>query len=224
MAELLKTAVVAYKAPSSSKSTAVRRLVRSVGVGVVSMGMVGVFAFPAYAVPEVAGTPDGAVVAQSFISANAEGVIPGGAVSAELIPVVEEPAVAPATAAAPVRSGWLNDIPAGAGAHGLVAAARAQLGVYQDCTDLVQNSLAAIGLTTSRLNGGPDLGVGSFAAFGSQVTDGNYAPGDILLWGNYHAAIYIGNGQAVHGGFGGNQTVIASAFIDGTPSKVIRVG
>lgn len=223
MTELLGTAVVVRSAPSS-KATAAKRIARMVGVGAVSVGMVGVFAFPAYAVPEVQGTPDGAVVSQSFVTEDADAAIPTGSVSAELIPVVEEPAQAPATAGAAVSANWLGDIPAGAGAQGLVSAALAQVGVNQDCTDLVQNSLAAIGLTTSRLKGGPDLGVHSFAAFGKHVTNGNYAPGDILMWGNYHTAIYIGNGQAVHGGFGGNRTVVASAFIDGTPTMVVRVG
>ena len=86
-----------------------------------------------------------------------------------------------------VSRGYSVDIPAGAGADGIVNAAYAQLGVAQDCTDLVQNSLSAIGLVASRLNGGPDLGtsVGAWAAYGYQVHDGAYAPGDILIWPGY---------------------------------------
>lgn len=106
------------------------------------------------------------------------------------------------------------DVPAGQGAQGVVAAAKAQLGVQQDCTDLVQNSLAAVGLTTRRDQGGFDLGTGiwQYDKFGSRVSLDSLAPGDILVYGNAgsgtHVAIYIGDGQAVHGGFKGS-TVIA---------------
>lgn len=106
------------------------------------------------------------------------------------------------------------DVPAGQGAQGVVAAAMAQLGVQQDCTDLVQNSLAAVGLTTRRDQGGFDLGTGiwQYDKFGPRVSLDSLAPGDILVYGNAgsgtHVAIYIGDGQAVHGGFSGS-TVIA---------------
>src|SRR5690606_28745345 len=111
------------------------------------------------------------------------------------------------------------DIPAGAGAQGIVAAALAQLGVMQDCTALVENSLRAIGVPAG------DLGtqVGEYTALGGTlVTSGDYAPGDVLIWPGRHVAVYIGNGQAVHGGYGGNQTVVASAFLDGAPGGVVR--
>lgn len=107
------------------------------------------------------------------------------------------------------------DVPPGKGAEGVVAAAKAQLGVQQDCTDLVQNSLAAVGLTTRRDQGGFDLGTGiwQYDRFGPRVSLDALAPGDILVYGNAgtgtHVAIYIGDGQAVHGGFNGS-TVIAS--------------
>lgn len=106
------------------------------------------------------------------------------------------------------------DVPAGVGASGVVTAALAQLGVRQDCTDLVQNSLAAVGLTQRRDRGGYDLGTGiwQYDKFGSRVSIDTLAPGDVLVYGNArsgaHVAIYIGNGQAVHGGYSGN-TVVA---------------
>lgn len=107
------------------------------------------------------------------------------------------------------------DVPPGKGAEGMVAAAKAQLGVQQDCTDLVQNSLAAIGLTTRRDQGGFDLGTGiwQYDGFGPRVSLDALAPGDILVYGNagsgHHVSVYIGDGQAVHGGFNGS-TVITS--------------
>lgn len=120
-----------------------------------------------------------------------------------------------------------KDIPAGEGAQGIVDAAKAQLGVSQDCTDLVQNSLAAIGIIDRRDMGGYDLGPSSgehVGLGGTIVTGGEYAPGDILFWEGRHNAIYIGNGQAVHGGYSGNQTVIATAYLDGPPDTVVRFG
>ena len=83
---------------------------------------------------------------------------------------------------------------------------------------MVERSLRAVGIPAG------DLGtqVGEYTALGGViVTDGAYAPGDILVWSGRHVAVYVGNGQAVHGGFAGN-TVVASAFIDGAPSAVVR--
>lgn len=107
-----------------------------------------------------------------------------------------------------------RNVPSGVGAQGLVAAALAQLGVPQDCTDLVQNSLAAIGLTARRDQGGFDLGTGiwQYDRFGVRVDINSLNPGDILIYGNAgsgtHVAIYVGDGMAVHGGYG-NNTVVA---------------
>ncbi|MFV0434348.1 MAG: NlpC/P60 family protein [Leucobacter sp.] len=118
-----------------------------------------------------------------------------------------------------------KDVPAGKGASAIVSGALAQVGVNQDCTDLVQNSLAAAGIIARRDQGGYDLGTSTseyVGLGGTQITSGDYAPGDVLIWDGRHVAIYIGNGQAVHGGYGGNQTVVASAFLDGSPSGVVR--
>ena len=120
-----------------------------------------------------------------------------------------------ATPAAPVAS---NVPSTGTLGERIVAAAEAQVGTPQDCTDLVQNTLAAVGLTTRRDQGGYDLGTGiwQYDHFGPRIALSDIQPGDILVYGNAgtgaHVAIYIGNGQAVHGGFNGN-TVIYSQYI-----------
>lgn len=113
----------------------------------------------------------------------------------------------------------VSNVPStGALADRIVAAAEAQVGVSQDCTDLVQNTLAAVGLTTRRDQGGYDLGTGiwQYDHFGPRIALSDIKPGDILVYGNAgtgaHVAIYIGNGQAVHGGFNG-KTVIYSQYI-----------
>lgn len=122
-------------------------------------------------------------------------------------------------AAATPSSPTVPNVPStGALADRIVAAAKAQVGVSQDCTDLVQNTLAAVGLTARRDQGGYDLGTGiwQYDHFGPRIALSDIQPGDILIYGNAgtgaHVAIYIGNGQAVHGGFNGN-TVIYSQYI-----------
>lgn len=120
---------------------------------------------------------------------------------------------APAQAASPMPS------PAVGGSKGaaIAAGALAQLGAAQDCTDLVQNSLAAAGLVQRRDQGGPDMGTGieQYDRFGSRVSTNALAPGDILIYGYSHVAIYIGDGKAVHGGFNGANTVVFSANVPG---------
>lgn len=92
------------------------------------------------------------------------------------------------------------DVPAGAGASGLLSAAYSQLGVGQDCTALVENSLRTLGHSVGDLG----TGIWEYDTYGSRVSLDALAPGDILVYGNAgsgaHVAIYAGDGQAVHGG------------------------
>ncbi|MBK0420494.1 C40 family peptidase [Leucobacter sp. CSA2] len=225
------------------------------GAAAISLGMVGTFAMPAYAVtPDPVGTIDGyqdspqSSQTLNAEAANAQAVVltsPDGAVSKEALAedaakkkaeadakTAEAAQQKQAEAGAPAAGGNAapaadqpaatgKDVPAGAGAKGIVSAALAQLGQFQDCTALVERSLRAIGIPAG------DLGtqVGEYTALGGHVvSSGDYAPGDVLVWSGRHVAVYIGNGQAVHGGYGGNQTVVAGAFIDGPPSGVVRFG
>ena len=82
----------------------------------------------------------------------------------------------------------------------IAQAAKAQVGVSQDCTMLVTNSLKAVGID---FHGWPE----EYLSLGDR-TD-NPVPGDICVYQG-HVSVYIGNGQAVHGGWNGNQTVITS--------------
>lgn len=79
-------------------------------------------------------------------------------------------------------------------------AALAQIGVYQDCTMLVTNSLAAVGIN---FHGAPT----AYLSLGTLTN--NPVPGDICVYQG-HVALYIGNGQAVHGGWLGHQTVVST--------------
>ncbi|MGK0722201.1 NlpC/P60 family protein [Leucobacter sp. W1478] len=232
------TEVVA-QAASAPRTRSLKHLARMVGAGALSVGMVGVFALPAYAAPDTSGMPDGFAMAaesQSLLTEDgADALVPVEAVAAEVSSVVlaqeqaaeeaarvaEEAArTAQATGAGVATATAARaDVPSGAGAAGIVSAAYAQLGQFQDCTALVERSLRAVGIPAG------DLGtrVGEHTALGGTlVTDGAYAPGDVLIWSGVHSAIYIGNGQAVHSGYNGNQTVVASAFLNGAPSGVVR--
>jgi cell wall-associated NlpC family hydrolase len=220
---------VVTKSALAPRQRSMKKTLRMIGAGAVSAALVGVFALPAYA-SSGSGTIGTAEEAQAAFaqalttSSLADIAVPEQLPTAEEQPiVVETPAVAAATEEA--APGY-TALPAGAGASGLVNAAYAQLGHAQDCTDMVQNALAAVGLTTSRLDGGYDMGVGSFAAFGAVYgfDAGSLAPGDILVWpGAPHVAIYVGGGQAVHGGWGGT-TVLAGIVNHGAyPDYVVRV-
>ena len=82
----------------------------------------------------------------------------------------------------------------------IAQAALSQIGVHQDCTMLVTNSLKAVGI---HFHGWPI----EYAKLGDWTN--NPVPGDIIIYEG-HVAIYVGNGQAVHGGWNGYTTVLTS--------------
>lgn len=224
------TEVVTQKAVAlniqSMRTHSIKRSVRMVGAGLISAALVGVFALPAYA--STSGTIGTAEDAQTaFAQALTTSSLPEIAVPAQL-PTAEEQPLPVVVEVAEVAGPNYSALPAGAGSSGIVNGALAQLGWAQDCTDLVQNALAAIGIVESNNHGnGPDLGVGSFARFGTVYSfdAGALAPGDLLIWPNApHAAVYVGGGQVVHGGWG-NNTVLAGLQNHGAyPDYVVRVG
>ena len=92
-------------------------------------------------------------------------------------------------------------------------AALAQLGRYQDCTMLVTNALKAVGINFHDWPAG-------YMSLGTVVPASQAQPGDLVYYANgglgmAHIAVYAGNGQAVHGGWLGNQTVLNSANVAG---------
>lgn len=101
------------------------------------------------------------------------------------------------------------------------------LGSYgMDCTDYVQNALAAAGLTTARLDGGPDLGVSSFTQFGTAIPASQAQAGDIMIKYGYHVSVYAGGGQAYHGGWNGDKDDNVLTSYQGDPGfydVIIRV-
>lgn len=104
----------------------------------------------------------------------------------------------------------------GSGKGSIIAsAAMGQLGVYQDCTALVSNSLAAAGIY---YHGWPS----GYLSLGTIVPYSQAQPGDIVVY-NGHVAIYVGNGMCVHGGFNGNQTVLFSINCSSGAYSIVRV-
>ena len=146
-------------------------------------------------------------------------------------PVVEvQEAAAPEAEAAPVAAAATVSAPAApaapaAAASGngasIAAAAYAQLGVAQDCTALATNALAAVGIN---YHGWP----AGYLSLGRTVSAAEAQPGDLAYYENggmgmAHIAVYVGNGQAVHGGWNGGTTALFSVNVGSGP-VFIRVG
>lgn len=98
-------------------------------------------------------------------------------------------------------------------------AALSQVGTIQDCTMLVTNALKSVGINYHDWPAG-------YMDLGTIVSASEAQPGDLIYYANggmgvAHIAVYAGNGQAIHGGWLGNQTVVNSADI-GSGAVYIR--
>lgn len=109
---------------------------------------------------------------------------------------------------------------AGASGSVIANAALAQVGVSQDCVQLVRKAIAAAGL--------PYTGMGSLFNLGPTIPMSAASPGDVIYYadggvGRAHIGIYIGGGRAVHGGWSGFNTVIAGVDIGGSAPVFIDI-
>jgi cell wall-associated NlpC family hydrolase len=181
-----------------------------------------------------------AVQAPISAEANANVSFERPAVESVAAPVVQAPAPAPAApvaqassqtqvAPAQVQTAASTTVnapaakPAASSGMGaaIAAAAYAQLGVAQDCTMLVTNSLAAVGI---HYHGWP----AGYLSLGRTVSAAEAQPGDLAYYadggmGMAHIAVYVGNGMAVHGGWNGGTTALFSVNVGSGP-VFIRVG
>ena len=94
-------------------------------------------------------------------------------------------------------------------------AALAQLGTFQDCTLLVTNALKAVGINFHDWPAG-------YMSLGTVVPASQAQHGDLVYYANggmgaAHIGVYAGNGQAIHGGWNGNQTVLNTANLGSGP-------
>lgn len=133
---------------------------------------------------------------------------PAPAVEAAPASAVEAAPAAPAAALAPAPQPALSAASNSAKRDAVVAAARgyAAMNAQTDCTMLATNSLRAAGIN---FHGWPM----DYMSLGTVTS--NPQPGDLVLYasngfGQQHIAVYIGNGQAVHGGWNGMGTSIFS--------------
>ena len=122
--------------------------------------------------------------------------------------VAAKPAATPAPAAT-------TQVASSNKAAAIYQAAMAQLGRIQDCTMLVTNSLKAVGINFHDWPAG-------YMSLGTVVPASQAQPGDLVYYANgglgfAHIAVYAGNGQAIHGGWNGNQTVVNSVNVGSGP-------
>ena len=170
---------------------------------------------------EVESAVDAPISAASTISISYE----KPAVTTTPAPVIEAPepeveapaapAAQPAAAITVAASAPKAPVAASSKGQAILSAAYAQLGVMQDCTMLVTNSLAAVGINFHDWPAG-------YLSLGQTVSAAEAQPGDLIYYadggaGVAHVAVYAGNGQAVHGGYNGNQTVVFSANVGSGP-------
>ena len=116
------------------------------------------------------------------------------------------------TAPAPAATTQVSSSNKGAAIY---QAALTQLGRHQDCTMLVTNALKSVGINFH------DWPIG-YMSLGTVIPASQAQPGDLIYYANgglglAHIAVYAGNGQAVHGGWPGNLTVLNAANIGSGP-------
>ena len=159
-----------------------------------------------------------AVAPKAEVKKETPAAAPKAEVNKETPAATAAPSVA-AKPAAPAAAATTQAASSNKGAA-IYQAALAQLGRYQDCTMLVTNALKAVGINFHDWPAG-------YMSLGTVVPASQAQPGDLVYYANggtglAHIGVYAGNGQAVHGGWLGNQTVLNSANI-GSGAVYIRV-
>lgn len=193
------------------------KITTSAGV-ILSFGFVLVNALPAYGFPnEEDAVIEGNIYSQTLITDQSVIDIHNEVVTAEAEQeIIVMPSVVPFAVSSSDTPSQVAAAPVSFSGGGLLSAARAQIGVPQDCTAMVENALRMIGITVG------DLAPMDFAAYGVRVDPSQAQPGDIMMRGG-HVSIYAGNNVAVHGGFNGS-TVETS--VDANPYNyaiIVRV-
>lgn len=161
-----------------------------------------------FATPAITSTPAPVVEAPAVVEAQSSEVV------AEPVAEVAPAAAAPTVTTSTPEVATKPAVASGIGAT-IASAALSQIGVAQDCTALASNSLAAAGINFHDWPAG-------YLSLGRTVSQGEAQPGDLIYYadggmGMAHIAVYIGNGQAVHGGWGGGMTAIFSVNVGSGP-------
>ena len=169
-------------------------------------------------VTEVVTKSNGAVVSTKVLSAKTVKA-PESAVVLRGTKAKETPAAKSSSSSSSRSSSsrsYAGSSSSGYSANGntVLSAAYSQLGVGQDCTSLVSNSLAAAGIY---FHGWPQ----QYASLGSWTS--NPVPGDIVIY-DTHVAIYAGGGTAVHGGGNGGTTGVGPVYCSANLMGYIHIG
>ena len=159
-----------------------------------------------------------AVAPKAEVKKETPAAAPKAEVKKETPVATAAPSVA-AKPAAPAAAATTQAASSNKGAA-IYQAALAQLGRYQDCTMLVTNALKAVGINFHDWPAG-------YMSLGTVVPASQAQPGDLIYYANgglglAHIAVYAGNGQAIHGGWNGNQTALNTANV-GSGAVYIRV-
>ena len=102
-------------------------------------------------------------------------------------------------------------------------AALARVGSKMGCDQLVSDAYMASGkIEGENTYEVPFIPMDRWAMLGSQVSRGNARAGDIIFYNNggmggSHVAVYLGQDQAIHGGFNGNDVVRYSVDVGSGP-------
>ena len=165
---------------------------------------------PAPAAQTKAATPAPAAQTKAATPAPAAQTKPAAQTPA---PAAQTKAATPAPAAQTKPAATTT--PSGSKNAAIYQAALAQVGRYQDCTMLVTNALKSVGINYHDWPAG-------YMKLGTQVSASQAQAGDLVYYANggtglAHIAVYAGNGQAVHGGWLGNQTVVNTANVGSGP-------
>lgn len=176
----------------------------------VSFERAAVTSAPAPVVVEPVEEPEPAVVeTEAAAAVDVQVNAPQPAAAVEATAQTEVAAKAEAAPAAEAPAAASSDV-----AAGIVASAYSQIGTMQDCTAMVEKALRSVGIAVG------DIAPEHFYRFGSVVSTPQ--PGDLMIRPG-HVGIYVGNGQAISGGFNGGQTLLHSAS-DLAGSSYVRVG
>lgn len=189
---------------------------------IVVISLVGVGLFPAVASASTVETE-----LQDVQVSNTLGGDP--AVPVEVSPAEQIPqTVSAPSVSGPTVSFTQTSVPGSSLGSSLLQAALSQVGINQDCTDLVQNSLAAIGLTLRRDQGGKDFGTDDVAyTFGTRINPADARPGDIATIGpanGGHVWIILdpASNTGVHGNWLGT-TAVGNAGVPISQHAVYRL-
>ncbi len=175
-------------------------------------------------VTEVVSMSNGAVVSSKVLSAKTvkapESAVVLRGTKAKETPAAQSSSSSSNSSSSSSRSSssrsYAGSSSSGYSANGntVLSAAYSQLGVGQDCTSLVSNSLAAAGIY---FHGWPQ----QYASLGSWTS--NPVPGDIVIY-DTHVAIYAGGGTAVHGGWNGGTTGVGPVYCSANLMGYIHIG